>query len=78
MPLQVLEGRVLDILALQDRPPQGIGSGALPKSLLLSHALSFRRSNYSDDDNGAEDSVAKDFNPDAAITRGEVKPITAI
>ena len=35
---------MLNILELQDRPPQGTTSGVLPKSLLWSHAISFRQS----------------------------------
>lgn len=42
--MQALEGRVLRILELQDKPQQGAKSGTLPKSLLWSHALSFCKS----------------------------------
>ncbi|KAK9856465.1 hypothetical protein WJX84_007647, partial [Apatococcus fuscideae] len=44
MLLQALEGRVLRILERQDNPQQGSRTGTLPKSLLWSHALSFRKS----------------------------------
>ncbi len=52
---QELESRVLGILEHQDRPKQGSSSGALPKSLLWSHAISFRRS-----DNGNDNELPTD------------------